>query len=672
MALLHKAPPPISRDRVDHLPASLSSASILASIVVAISTLDLLGWLLHKPLLTSVLAHSDTMKPNAAICLGLLGIAILFKRRFRAISLDRLQRVHRSAATIVGSVLAAVTIPLALAIVVEDITGRTVGIDRVILNVDAELFSSAAGRMALGTSLCVLLVAATLLLLDTKPKLSVAALLVGAGISLSALIGLLFDAGPFFGVTWLHSISIPSAASLLMLQAATLFLRPEREPLLSLSHANRSGRRQWLLLGVTVVPALVAFPLLFGIKSGLMNSPFAMALLVVVLICIQTVILWQDSKALLNVEGRRNLAEQALLQSEKLAVVGRLAASISHEINNPLEAIGNILYLVRNADSIDTAREYALMAEQELSRVAQITTQTLSFYRENRQAALYQPTAIVDSALTLLGGKINSSRVQVKVDFRDDVQLIRCRRRRDATGRRQPHLQRHRGHTRGRPRCSSCSTPPPLGNEQGPLPGVRILVADSGRGIPPEFRPAHLRNHFSPPRRMRPATASASGSYRIWSKSKTASLTMRSGTLRGCAGNYLQSLPSVRCCNSAPCRRRLSRRRTSRSRRHCLSRRDAQRHSRKREASTRIIDHIHLADVRPRHQPRKRHVKLKRHPTPCRIVHRVRRHQGRLVHLASAVQKLDARQHLHWPHHHAAPIPVRVTGCGTPLAFAGS
>jgi signal transduction histidine kinase len=534
MALLHKAPPPISRDRVDHLPASLSSASILASIVVAISTLDLLGWLLHKPLLTSVLAHSDTMKPNAAICLGLLGIAILFKRRFRAISLDRLQRVHRSAATIVGSVLAAVTIPLALAIVVEDITGRTVGIDRVILNVDAELFSSAAGRMALGTSLCVLLVAATLLLLDTKPKLSVAALLVGAGISLSALIGLLFDAGPFFGVTWLHSISIPSAASLLMLQAATLFLRPEREPLLSLSHANRSGRRQWLLLGVTVVPALVAFPLLFGIKSGLMNSPFAMALLVVVLICIQTVILWQDSKALLNVEGRRNLAEQALLQSEKLAVVGRLAASISHEINNPLEAIGNILYLVRNADSIDTAREYALMAEQELSRVAQITTQTLSFYRENRQAALYQPTAIVDSALTLLGGKINSSRVQVKVDFRDDVQLIRCR---DGEMRQVVvnlisnaiEATPAGGHVVVRVRPSA------TWQRTGPLPGVRILVADSGRGIPPEFRQRIFEPFFTTKAHE---TGNGLGLWVVQDlvEKQNGSLTMRSGTLRGWQG----------------------------------------------------------------------------------------------------------------------------------------
>jgi signal transduction histidine kinase len=529
MALLHKAPAFVTRDRVDLLPTSLSSATILASIVIALSTIDIAGWLLHIPLLTSFLPHSATMKPNAAICLGLLGIAILFKRRLNPAPPESAQRARHSATSIVGSVCAAVTVPIALAIMLEDITGQTLAIDHVVLNVGTELISSAAGRMALGTAVCVLLAAATLLFLDTRPKLSVAALLLGGGISLSALIGLVFDAGPFFGVAWLRSISIPSAASLLMLQAATLLLRPEREPLLSLTHANRSGRRQWLLLGVTVVPALVAFPLLFGMKSGLMDSPFAMALLVVVLICIQTLILWQDSKALLKVEGRRNLAEQALLQSEKLAVVGRLAASISHEINNPLEAIGNILYLVRNAESIDAAREYALMAEQELSRVAQITTQTLSFYRENRQAALYQPTAIVDSALTLLGGKINSSRVQVKVDFREDIQLIRCR---DGEMRQvivnlisnAIEATPAGGHVVVRVRPSVAWQP------EGPTRGVRILVADSGRGIPPEFRERIFEPFFTTKAHE---TGNGLGLWVVQDlvEKQNGSLTMRSGTL---------------------------------------------------------------------------------------------------------------------------------------------
>jgi signal transduction histidine kinase len=486
--ILRKSLAPTASDIVDVLPPSRAVTTWLASTVLAVACLDLFGWRFHVPLLTSILPRYATMKPNTAVCMGLLALAILLKRRRQPATVDADgRRNRRSVASIMGSIAAGLTLPVALAIVIEDVTGHRLAVDHLIVMADVDIFSSAAGRMALGTSLCVALIAATLILLDWKPKLSTAALLSGAALSLSAVIGFVFDAGPFFGVSWMRSIAVSTAVSLLLLQFATLVLRPEREPYASLSHANRSGRRQWLLLGVTVVPVIVAFPLLFGMKSGLMDAPFALALLVVVLVSIQTIILWQDSKALVQVENRRRKTEQALLQSEKLAVVGRLAASISHEINNPLEAIGNILYLVRNAESLDAAREYALMAEQELSRVAQITTQTLSYYRENRLPALYLPSAIMESALTLLAGKINSSRVEVRVDFAGELRSIHCR---DGELRQvfvnlisnAIEATPAGGHVVVRVRSSV------EWRKSGAVRGVRVLIADSGRGIPPEFR----------------------------------------------------------------------------------------------------------------------------------------------------------------------------------------
>lgn len=506
----------------------------LAAIVIGLASLDLLGWRFHLPLLTSLLPRYATMKPNTAVCLGLLAFSILLGRRRPPLMPESDRRNRRSIPWILGSICAALTLPVALSIVIEDLNGRRLAVDHLLLNADIDLFSSTAGRMALGSAICILLIAATLLLLDWKPRVSVGFLLTGAALSLSAVIGFLFDAGPFFGVSWMRSISLSTGVSLLLLQFATLALRPEREPFLSMSHANRSGRRQWLLLGVTVVPVIVAFPLLFGMKSGLMDAPFALALLVVVLISIQTIILWQDSKALLGVEGRRNLAEQALLKSEKLAVVGRLAASISHEINNPLEAIGNILYLVRNAESLDVARDYALMAEQELSRVAQITTQTLSFYRENRQAALYQPVDIVDSALTLLGGKINSSRVQVKLDLRNAVQPIRCR---DGELRQvivnlisnAIEATPAGGHVVVRLRAA-------VGwMADGAVRGVRILVADSGRGIPPAIRERIFEPFFTTKAHE---TGNGLGLWVVQDliEKQNGAMRMRSGTLRGWQG----------------------------------------------------------------------------------------------------------------------------------------
>src|SRR5215831_28449 len=77
---------------------------------------------------------------------------------------------------------------------------------------------------------------------------------------------------------------------------------------------------------------------------------------------------------------------EALIRSEKLAAMGRLAGTIAHEINNPLEAISNALFLLREHPSLDNeARRYAALAEQELTRVAHITKQTLSFYRESQE-----------------------------------------------------------------------------------------------------------------------------------------------------------------------------------------------------------------------------------------------------------------------------------------------
>ena len=78
----------------------------------------------------------------------------------------------------------------------------------------------------------------------------------------------------------------------------------------------------------------------------------------------------------------RKRAEAALLQSEKLAAVGRLASTIAHEINNPLESITNLLYLARTTSDTGEIREYLETAERELRRASAITTQTLRFHRQ--------------------------------------------------------------------------------------------------------------------------------------------------------------------------------------------------------------------------------------------------------------------------------------------------
>ncbi|MBV9073996.1 MAG: response regulator, partial [Acidobacteria bacterium] len=95
-------------------------------------------------------------------------------------------------------------------------------------------------------------------------------------------------------------------------------------------------------------------------------------------------------------------AEEALRKAERHAAMGRLAGIVAHEINNPLEAVTNAFYLLRDHQSLDDeARQLARMGEQELARLSQITKQTLSFYRESQQATEVRMIDIIDDVLGL-------------------------------------------------------------------------------------------------------------------------------------------------------------------------------------------------------------------------------------------------------------------------------
>lgn len=116
--------------------------------------------------------------------------------------------------------------------------------------------------------------------------------------------------------------------------------------------------------------------------------------------------------------AQQHQTEEALRRSEKLAVAGRLAASIAHEINNPLEAVMNLVYLARTSGSRSEAREFLVRAEAELARVAAITTETLKFYRQAHKPSLVEVEQIFESLLVLYRQKLLAAGVTVETDFR--------------------------------------------------------------------------------------------------------------------------------------------------------------------------------------------------------------------------------------------------------------
>ena len=173
-------------------------------------------------------------------------------------------------------------------------------------------------------------------------------------------------------------------------------------------------------------------------------------------------------------------AEAALIQSEKLAAVGRLASSISHEINNPLEAITNLLYLISLDDALpDHLKAYVQLAQSELTRVSQIATQTLRFHRQAVAPTLVTPDELVDAVIRLYTGRLVNSNITVDAQYRTATRILCFENdiRQVLNNLIANAIDAMRNGGRLLVRAHDTSTP---------RPGVRILIADTGHGMAPE------------------------------------------------------------------------------------------------------------------------------------------------------------------------------------------
>lgn len=117
-------------------------------------------------------------------------------------------------------------------------------------------------------------------------------------------------------------------------------------------------------------------------------------------------------------------AQEALIRSEKLASVGRMAASIAHEINNPLAAVMNAVYLAKTGLRQPELAQYLDMAEDELKCISHITRQTLGFYRESSSPTAVSVNSIMDSAVDLLRGKIKVKHAEIEKQYESDFQVM--------------------------------------------------------------------------------------------------------------------------------------------------------------------------------------------------------------------------------------------------------
>ena len=119
------------------------------------------------------------------------------------------------------------------------------------------------------------------------------------------------------------------------------------------------------------------------------------------------------SKILRDVSNRKRL-EQSVLQAEKIAATGRMAATIAHEINNPLEAVMNLLFLLRPKMVDREGRAFLATAESELGRVSHIAKQTLGYYREHTSASPTSLAEIAEQALMIYEPRCTAAAITIK------------------------------------------------------------------------------------------------------------------------------------------------------------------------------------------------------------------------------------------------------------------
>ena len=179
------------------------------------------------------------------------------------------------------------------------------------------------------------------------------------------------------------------------------------------------------------------------------------------------------------------VTEKALRKSEKLALAGRLAASIAHEINNPLASVTNLLYLIRTSASLEDAKKHTEVAERELARVSQIVTQTLRFYREPSKPAYVQIPEILDSALTLYQPRLTHAEIIIERDFRECTPILAM------AGELRQVILNLIGNALdaiGRGGTLKLRVTNTREHSNGSRPGIRLTIADTGSGIEPEIR----------------------------------------------------------------------------------------------------------------------------------------------------------------------------------------
>lgn len=352
----------------------------LAALLIALSTCVICGWVFRIPVLKGS-AFGTFVAPESALLFGVSAISAFLQSFRRTVWLGKLLGI--------GVAL------FSAAVLLEYMKVGDLGVDRWFLpsRLSEWRLDSPVGRMAFPTTVSLLCSGIALIWLRTNTRdLVDACAAVQLILAYLAIIGHLYGVPPMYG----YVMGVPTPFLVIVLSFMLLSSAQASTMWRILCSADPGGVtvRRLVPLAVILLPTL-GFVRLKLQTRGLLQLQSATALLVLSFVVIFSIVAFRTASEVNRVDAERKAAQQALIRSEKLSAAGRLAATLAHEINNPLGGALNSLYLARTAPQ--DAQHWIEVAEENIMRVSALARRSLSFYRTGSTAkAVAVESAIQD------------------------------------------------------------------------------------------------------------------------------------------------------------------------------------------------------------------------------------------------------------------------------------
>jgi signal transduction histidine kinase len=381
-----------------------------AAIICAGGLAVIAGWQYRIPFLRGELLGTF-IAPNTALLMVVCGVSIL------------LQSTRQRPAQIIGSALSVPVFAFASAVFLERILGVDYAIDGLFMShrLSDWVGFPHPGRFSFTTAVSFIFAAIALATLRLPTKTSDYSAAAVALLSYFGVIGYLYQAKLLYGrITSTYTIALFAILAISVWCSSRTLYFPR----------YFTGDLPGGIVARRVVSSiLIWLPLLGwlevqGRRTEFFSRETGIAFVVVSASMIFTLQVLRTARMLDEIDRRRSLAEAGLIQTEKLAAAGRMAATIAHEINNPLGAVTNLLYLCRTVDMDAATRDsYLAMAEEEVRHLALISKQTLGFYRESAEPTVFDCAGIIEQVVALYRSRVANKGIEIRQELCIDARV---------------------------------------------------------------------------------------------------------------------------------------------------------------------------------------------------------------------------------------------------------